>query len=414
MTNVDEAGLSAAVELWLQTESTRLLPSFPPGLEAQYLRDEGPRRISAGRIPRTLGAVLTAALLPLLLADMRDVQTLIWTCWAGIVLPLQIFGAVMPRLNLEYRRKQVLRAINAAVTLTFATTVLTASRHATAAELLGFTWVVVQMDIASARQRAPLSMVLGGIVTIVFGVGIQRMPGVSPTDGLILMAIVGICTVFAVNDSIHLERAVRRNYAMALRERLKQQDLFRRNRELAALARSDPLTGLANRRAFDSWLASLWAEALPRGERLGMILLDVDYFKAYNDFYGHPAGDSCLQAVARCLREQLRNTSDLVARIGGEEFAVLMPGVSLEVCGDVAERLRQAVAALDMPHLGAASGDRVLSVSGGAASLVPAPAIPAGQLTALADSALYAAKAAGRNRIMLAAGEIARRVQVGA
>jgi diguanylate cyclase (GGDEF)-like protein len=412
MTDVDEAGLSAAVQLWLQTESTRLLPSFPPGLEAQYIRDEGPRRIRAGHMPHIVGAAVATILLPLLLAELKDVQGLIWICWAGIALPVQIFGALMPRFNLAYRRHQALRAVNAAITLGCATIVLTASRYASGAELLGFTLMVVQMDIASARQRAPLSLVLGCIIAAVFGFGIQLVPGITPAGGIILFAIVSICTLFAVNDSVHLERAIRRNYAMALRDRLKQHDLFRRNRELAALARSDPLTGLANRRAFDSWLAALWHEALPTGEPLGMIMLDVDCFKAYNDFYGHPAGDTCLQAVARCLREQLRNTSDLVARIGGEEFAVLMPGVSLEMCGEVAERLRQAVAGLDMPHLGAAPGQEVLSVSAGAASIVPAPGILPGQLAALADSALYAAKAAGRNRIMLAV-ESGERVEVG-
>jgi len=412
MSIVDEAGLGAEIERWLQTESSRLLPSFPPALETHYLREEGPRRIRAGRMPRLVGAAVATVLFPLLLAELKDVQGLIWICWAGVVLPVQIFGAVMTRLSLGYHRHQALRVINAVITLSAATVVLTASRYAIEAELLGVTLMVVQVDVASARQRAPLSMVLGCIIAAIFGLGSQFMHGVSPIGGLILFAIVSICILFAVNDAVHLERAIRRSYALALRERIKQHDLFRRNRELAALARSDPLTGLANRRAFDSWLAALWDEAVPMGEPLGMIMLDVDYFKAYNDFYGHPAGDTCLQAVARCLREQLRNTSDLVARIGGEEFAVLMPGISLEQCGEVAERLRQAVVAMDMPHLGTASGNKVLSVSAGAASIVPAPALAPGQLTALADSALYAAKAAGRNRIMLAAEDWAARVEV--
>ncbi len=127
----------------------------------------------------------------------------------------------------------------------------------------------------------------------------------------------------------------------------------------------------------------------------------MDRFKAYNDFYGHPSGDACLQAIARCLREQLRGTSDRVARIGGEEFSVVLPGLDGELCADVAERLRAAVAALELPHLDNEHG-RIVTISCGAASLLATEPMSPRDLVAAADAALYHAKQTGRNRVCLA------------
>jgi diguanylate cyclase (GGDEF)-like protein len=127
----------------------------------------------------------------------------------------------------------------------------------------------------------------------------------------------------------------------------------------------------------------------------------VDHFKSYNDFYGHPAGDACLQLVARCLSEQLRGSGDMVARVGGEEFAILLPDLRLETAGDIAERVRQAIEALELPHLGQGVG-RVVTISCGACSLVPRRGMTVKDLFAAADCALYAAKQAGRNRVCLA------------
>jgi diguanylate cyclase (GGDEF)-like protein len=131
------------------------------------------------------------------------------------------------------------------------------------------------------------------------------------------------------------------------------------------------------------------------------VIIDIDKFKAYNDFYGHAGGDVCLQTVARCLREQLRGTSDFVARLGGEEFAALLPGLPLDVCGDIAERLRLAVLALELPHVGLGPGGLV-TISAGVAAVAATQGTSAENVFAAADEALYAAKEAGRNRVGLA------------
>jgi diguanylate cyclase (GGDEF)-like protein len=225
----------------------------------------------------------------------------------------------------------------------------------------------------------------------------------SEQNNLLLMAVV--TGVYLMVANWRLERGMRRGYLLILRERLQRQDLSVRNLELDELARRDPLTGLANRRAYDAWLAAAWAQEgtsdRAAGGRLGLIVLDIDRFKAFNDFYGHAAGDNCLKTIAICLREQLRGTTDLIARLGGEEFVVLLPGLSAEVCADVAERMRLAVQRLELPHPGIGPHGMV-SISAGVASHAVLPDSSPGHLFDCADSALYQAKLGGRNRVCVA------------
>ncbi|MCK0206770.1 diguanylate cyclase [Starkeya koreensis] len=164
------------------------------------------------------------------------------------------------------------------------------------------------------------------------------------------------------------------------------------NRRLNSLASLDPLTGIPNRRSFDAALSLQWNS----NERLAMLMVDIDRFKAFNDLYGHQEGDRCLRLVAQALSSTVRG-SDMVARLGGEEFAVLMPGATLRAAVDVAERLRQAVEGLAVTHRDGMAG--VVTVSIGAATGEPGGARAAADLVAAADDALYAAKRAGRNTV---------------
>ncbi|TSE29006.1 Response regulator PleD [Tepidimonas thermarum] len=173
---------------------------------------------------------------------------------------------------------------------------------------------------------------------------------------------------------------------------------------LRSLAFVDGLTGVANRRQFDERLATEWARAQRLGSALSLILVDVDHFKAYNDHYGHQAGDEALRRVAAALREQARRGTDLVARYGGEEFACLLPDTDLADARHLAEHMLEAVRLLAIPHrTGGASG--VLSASFGVATRA-GPAQPGWQPAALlgaADAQLYEAKRRGRAQVCAAA-----------
>ncbi len=179
-----------------------------------------------------------------------------------------------------------------------------------------------------------------------------------------------------------------------LRSTLLQIDLLERQAALDQLARQDGLTGVANRRQFDAVLHAEWNRARRSGTALALLLVDIDHFKAFNDAHGHPAGDRCLQAVAMQLQRTVQRSADCVARYGGEEFAVVVPGGTLDGAGVLAERLRQAVAAISLP-------EGPVSISVGVAFVHPPALAEPTSLLAQADGALYAAKHAGRNRVVV-------------
>ncbi len=163
----------------------------------------------------------------------------------------------------------------------------------------------------------------------------------------------------------------------------------------------DGLTGVSNRRAFDERLASEWSRAARNGSALSVVLLDVDFFKRFNDHYGHQAGDDCLRQVAACLRRSVRRPADLVARYGGEEFACVLPETDAAGAQALARQLCSNVAALALPH-GASDVAGVVTVSLGVATRPaqkPRDSDQADALLRCADALLYEAKSTGRNRV---------------
>jgi diguanylate cyclase (GGDEF)-like protein len=174
------------------------------------------------------------------------------------------------------------------------------------------------------------------------------------------------------------------------------------NDKLLRLSLHDGLTELANRRRFDEYLAEQLAVAARQRRPLALLLVDVDHFKAYNDHYGHVAGDESLKRIAAALRDCCQRPTDLAARYGGEEFALILPETDLAGAGRLAEAARAAVARLGIEHAASGAGPR-LSVSIGVAALTSPFEQSAEQLIVAADAALYRAKDLGRNHVSCAA-----------
>lgn len=170
------------------------------------------------------------------------------------------------------------------------------------------------------------------------------------------------------------------------------------NLELAALSQRDSLTQLFNRRTFDDLAQQQWASLKRRQLPASILMLDVDHFKQYNDCYGHPAGDVCLQQVAEVLQDCIHRADDIVARYGGEEFIVFLPDTDLNGAITVGERILQDVTGRKIPHEKSTTG-KVVSVSIGVANSQFTGSMSLSQLQALADKALYEAKRGGRNRL---------------
>lgn len=228
-------------------------------------------------------------------------------------------------------------------------------------------------------------------------------------------ALEAILLSFALADRMRLlkqqSERVQREAARQLEQRVAERtrelndalsQLSRMNQSLQMQSATDGLTGVRNRRFFDERLPAEWKRAHRGRYPLGLLMIDIDHFKSVNDRFGHQLGDAALQRVAKEVRGHLRRPGDEVARYGGEEFAVLLPNTDGGGAAAVAERIRLAVQAVVLTHHQVSVG---LTVSIGVASLLPAHPEGHGALLEAADAALYLAKAAGRNRVDLDAGD---------
>lgn len=223
----------------------------------------------------------------------------------------------------------------------------------------------------------PLMLAVGDRVPDLTGDTYHAAKAPARTLWLILAASVGLA--FA----LHCERSMR-----DLRERLMD------------TAELDPLTGVANRRGLDHALAGILAHAGRRGTHVTLMIVDIDFFKRYNDFHGHADGDLALKAVAGALQSQLRTGQDLVARFGGEEFVIVLADTDADAARFVAEKLRNAIRGLALPHAG--PGSTVLTATLGWVSVAGGAAVDHDDLLRRADAALYEGKRRGRDMALCA------------
>jgi len=211
-------------------------------------------------------------------------------------------------------------------------------------------------------------------------------PGDRWIQGLVAGSESGI-TVVARADVTELVRA--------------QMQANEANEKLVQQSATDGLTGITNRRRFDETLGVEWLRAARAGTCLSLLMVDIDYFKRFNDHYGHVAGDECLRRVARLLQACVRRAGELVARYGGEEFVVLLPGANIGQAEELAQRCLEGIAKIALPHASSPTAGHV-TCSIGIAHVYPSAAHDAASLVNAADTAMYRAKTAGRARYEVA------------
>lgn len=199
-------------------------------------------------------------------------------------------------------------------------------------------------------------------------------------------------------DKLQQEIAMRR----AAEERLQESliELERAKKQLEQLATIDSLTGIPNRRSIDETLQREWLKAMRAAEPIAVMMVDIDHFKNYNDYYGHQAGDACLKQVAHTIRASLRRSTDYVGRYGGEEFLVLLTQSDWEKAKKMAEKIFESVRLLNLPHL-ASPTSPIVTISAGINVVIPLPKRSMSLLIQQADEALYQAKRNGRNQFVL-------------
>ncbi|MDY6905721.1 MAG: diguanylate cyclase [Thermodesulfobacteriota bacterium] len=392
-------GLEAAVEEALA--SPRAL-RFPPNLERKYILETIQQRFQGylllGWIAIFLFDLFTVAdyiMLP-------DIYPLAWGVRLGIATPVMIAVMLLARLRL-FRRYianvlTLLGFLAGACLLSFM--VISSSPHVQHY----YAGVVMIIMFAAIVVRLPfwhtfiLCWALFGLYLLVLPL-IRHMPDeVLLNIGFIMFST----NLLVLLGNYRMEQELRREYLRSLKMQIDAEKLDELNSQLEALAISDPLTGLFNRRHFDAHFSSEWRIAVREHLSLALIFLDIDFFKRYNDHYGHQAGDQCLLKIAMAITENVHRPGDACARYGGEEFLVLLANTNMEQAVYVAGKIRDYIKGLHIPHA-ASDAEAYVTVSMGISQMMPTLDNSPDELLAMADRALYRAKKEGRNRICQAA-----------
>ena len=274
-------------------------------------------------------------------------------------------------------------------------------------------WANIYTTLILSSLAAISAVALGAIANKWIAKSITRLSQVAQalSDGTINQIEIqpkikelAIFTQYFNSMALKLETSTHQLETAEVRcqQKIAEQTKFLRqtNQELNRLAHTDSLTQIYNRYHFDTVLQQIWQQAIRDRQEIAILLFDVDYFKLYNDTYGHPAGDECLKKVAKAISNALNRGQDIAARYGGEEFAVILPNTQVGGAFLVAERIKDAVAQLRIVHETSAIQDHV-TVSCGVASLLPSNASNSRDLVNRADIALYQAKLLGRNCIFI-------------
>jgi diguanylate cyclase (GGDEF)-like protein len=335
--------------------------------------------------------------IPVTLMLESDIVPLIWLLHGTMTL-LSIMGCV---LRLRARQAWQANAISAFVvsTIAIATMVMMAQSH----ELTARTYAVsVVLFAVSAGITARLRF---RYVVATWIAALSAFLLFTPAEGqlqrLILLdntEIIVVAMVFTLAASYVLEYRERRTFLLRKIDEYHRATLERAGERLHYLSMHDPLTGIYNRRQLELEVERIWSEGPPSGPRVGLLILDIDFFKLYNDGYGHPAGDACLRRVASVLAEYAARLKGIAARLGGEEFALLLPGCALAATVEAGEQLGAAIRAAAIPHQFSPVVPWVTASIG--ASTAVTSSVRYESLFRAADEALYRAKTSGRNRVM--------------
>jgi diguanylate cyclase (GGDEF)-like protein len=369
---------------------------FPPALETVFNLSTAAARAQS---MATQGWIMTATYCLLILVDFFSIHARFHTALivrCGIVLPLLILSKFIVSRNPPalIRESALLFASQLAAFGTF------------------FLYRHEPMDAVAGTQVVTIVVLLGISVVLRFRFPFAgntaflfANPNLSATNQISWSLALTWAACFTLTAGFSLERQERLNFLYQLRNQAQSSALTAANTELQRLAERDALTGIANRAAFDQRFAALCSDVRSRSAPLSAILIDIDHFKRINDTHGHLYGDQVLKRVASLITQSLRGRNDFAARFGGEEFVILLPETGRHAACKIAERLRAMVEIAGSPATDDPTEPALAlwtTVSCGVATIEADAPCTRRHLLHAADTALYAAKAAGRNRVHLA------------
>lgn len=360
---------------------------FPAAMEQRYLADRAPQRLRSLRWALLLFVVVNAGTLSADWLMVPDQFTLALGLRLLVLAPLALIClALIDRLPVA-RLEWPIPVMGAAMAGVGAALSLASQDDLAPAYLVALELILLFVS-GMANPRFWMAVCTHSAVLLTFAMALAALPEPPWVVMTAIALVLASTALYTLVGAYRLEHEDRSNWLMYQTEQVLIRALEKGIKRLDHLARFDPLTGLANRRHFDRFLAQTWARAQRGSEPVAVLLIDVDHFKAYNDRHGHVEGDACLQGLAKTLKDLLRQPKDLIARFGGEEFVVLLPKADLATALAAAERVREGVAR----HLGVTVSIGVASVSANA------PGASSAGLIAAADQALYQAKSQGRDR----------------
>jgi len=364
---------------------------FAPELESQFWRDQCEQGLTQLRISFVLGLVLALAFIAMHQRLLPPPDPLTQALRYGVLVPALCIGLAATLLPGTLRWIRGLAAFIAPLlVVVVALLVLRAEleQGVSVFPALVLTTIFVYYLMGLSFYGALRSNLVGLAAFVAVG---SRLA--LPEEQFFYQAmLLGITNLVGATVAYTLESARRTGWLEA--------------RLLAEMAERDGLTGIYNRRRLDTHLQQAWQQAIREQRSMALLMIDIDCFKAYNDRYGHQAGDEVLKAVARALARAARRPLDVVARYGGEEFVVVLYDTTREYAGELARQVLQGVRRLAIPHA-ASSCAPVVTVSVGVAYVQPVAGRSVEGFLQLADEALYAAKGAGRDRLHLMADEYA-------
>lgn len=371
---------------------------FPKVLEAEFQANYAQRYHSHMVISGLLGVL---AILGTGIVDpfwMPQVAEELWIIRAFTTGPILIL-LMLSRTSIATRYMQPIIAFSSNLFVAGLVALsLTASEPISHYYSASITMVMLVVFVLS-RLQFMWGILSACLMLITLNVGFALIGHASLKLLIINNSLFFISAIFSLLGCFLFERSLRQNYLQARMLSFEKMGLEESNLRLQYLTAIDGLTQIANRRSLDMTLSTEWQRALRKREPIGVIMIDVDHFKLFNDTYGHQAGDECLRGVAGTLKDFARRPGDLAARYGGEEFVLVLTNATAQQTRLVAERVRDKIVELAIPHQRSSHGN--VTASFGVASIVPnvRHAGPEALLLA-ADQALYRAKESGRNRVV--------------
>lgn len=385
-------------QIYISLRSRLSLLSFPKNLEALFEEHDLPERINRYIFLGFIGLVLYDLFIIGDRIMLPDIYRQAWMIRLFFVTPVCLAVFVLLKAGFVRKRADLgVSLIFVMISVSIMAMLLLSKSPGVIHYYTGIPLVIAYGNIIM-RPRLTCAVIFSALICFLYALTVCYVDPMAIDVKVNSFMVLSANAFLTLAGNFYLRVEKRRDFLYKMLREIDAKKLEETNRILARLSIRDELTGLANRRHFDSQFALAWRRCMRSRKPLSVIFIDIDYFKAYNDYYGHIEGDRCLAKIAETLSGTVSRPGDLVARYGGEEFVILLDDTTMENSVLIAENIRIAVNRLEIVHQYSGAGGHV-SLSLGVSTVIPSETADRSDLILYADKALYQAKESGRNRV---------------